>query len=93
MDSITAIITWWKSNWNSIGDWVIRIIAPITAFGMIGNVIMGVIDAGPAFGYTTLDYGLTIISLLIPSLYFVFFRKYEIIVPEWIRVESEMRRK
>ncbi|PVU70561.1 APC family permease [Sulfolobus sp. SCGC AB-777_L09] len=93
MDSITATITWWKSNWNSIGDWVIRIIAPITAFGMIGIVIMGVINAGPAFGYTTLDYGLTIISLLIPSLYFVFFRKYEIIVPEWIRVESEMRRK
>ena len=40
--------------------------------------------AGPAFGYTTLEYGLTIGVMAAIGIAFIF-RKYNIIVPEWIK--------
>ncbi|WP_338603010.1 APC family permease [Sulfolobus tengchongensis] len=86
MDSITATIKWWKQKVTSIADWMIRIIAPITAFGMISTIIMGIIDAGPAFGYTTLQYGITILIMVLLGIIFLF-KKFNVITPDWLNEE------
>ena len=59
IDSIIATITWRGSVAKSKTDWFIRIFAPITAIGMIGTIILGILEAGPVFGYTTLEYSST----------------------------------
>jgi len=84
IDSITATITWWRSVARSKTDWFVRIFAPITAIGMSGTIILGVLEAGPVFGYTTLEYGSTIGIMAAIGIAFLF-RKYNIVVPEWIR--------
>ena len=51
---------------------------------MIVTIIMGVLEACPAFGYTTLEYGLTLAIMTAIGIAFLF-RKYNIVVPEWIK--------
>ncbi|BFH73950.1 hypothetical protein SJAV_18940 [Sulfurisphaera javensis] len=92
MDSLTATITWWRNYRTSIKDWIIRIIAPITSLGMFGIIIMGVINAGPAFGYSTIEYSLTLLILTLIGVPFIF-RHYNIITPNWLHqvTKKELR--
>jgi len=95
IDSITATITWWRNKPGRVIDVVLRVISPITAFTMFSVVIMGVIEAGPAFGIPSTSYALAIIAMTLPGIYFIF-RSYKakIIIPEWIiREVNEGRNK
>ena len=51
---------------------------------MIVTIIMGVLEACPAFGYTTLDYGSTIGIMAVIDIAFLF-RKHNIVVPKWVK--------
>ena len=95
IDSITATITWWRNKPGRVIDVVLRVISPITAFTMFSVIIMGVIEAGSAFGIPSTSYALAIIAMTLPGIYFIF-RSYKvkIIIPEWIiREVNEGRNK
>ncbi|ARM75341.1 APC family permease [Acidianus manzaensis] len=90
IDSITATIMWWREKAITMRDWIIRVIAPITAFGMIGTIIMGIIDAGPAFGYTTTEYGITLLAMASIGLVFLF-KKFNVIIPDWLKEDNKVK--
>ncbi|ABP95107.1 amino acid/polyamine/organocation transporter, APC superfamily [Metallosphaera sedula] len=67
MDSITVS----KIAWEGRIEWYYRILAPVAAGGMLFIVIMGIIDAGPAFGIPADIYALTIsVLIVIGGIYF-----------------------
>jgi amino acid transporter len=89
IDAITATFTWWRSNITNYSDIIMRIISPITAFVMIATIILGVIEAGPAFGIPTLSYALTIGIMAVVGIFFIFrSNKMKIISPTWLKDEQ-----
>ncbi|ARM76616.1 APC family permease [Acidianus manzaensis] len=74
VDSITASIALIRRKEKG----VLKILAPITALGLIVIIALGIVNAGEAFGYSSVDYAVTIFSLLFPGIIFMF-RKYRII--------------
>jgi|UniRef100_A0A0F2LQZ7 hypothetical protein len=55
---------------------------------MISTIILGVIEAGPAFGIPTLSYALTI-GIMAAGIFFVFrSNKMNIISPPWLKDEQ-----
>ncbi|MUM65065.1 amino acid permease [Acidianus infernus] len=93
IDSTTATITWWRNKSSGAIDVLLRVISPLTAFVMFSVIIMGIIEAGPAFGIPSTNYAIAIITMILPGIYFTF-RSYKakIIVPEWISREIKEER-
>lgn len=93
MDAITATFTWWRSSVTKPVDWLMRVISPITAFTMLSIIMIGVINAGTAFGIPSDLYAFTLGALTLVGIIFVIrAEKYELIVPEWLKNEDEITR-